>query len=268
MWTQIRFIPWQIHFYPPMRLLTRKNIRGCMTFLESFMSVPCFRNTCRHKHHSIDRCQQILYSSYKFFFSRLCVFNYVTAYFLLFCPSFSFFLISHFFLLYLLKEKIFSTSVFCLLLNEFTPAWTCCSHGFGLTGQMLWLTLPGWTISWCPVRLYWMCISFWKLSCKNKTKTGDIREVRRFSRKCNLELLHCGIRSYPLFHDVVSVVRHFFYDAEGSCVDRTRLNDHFSSLCHTTHNHWTLSLSDLGCLCSPQSLLEGSSNNLKISLVG
>lgn len=63
-----------------------------------------------------------------------------------------------------------------------------------------------------------------------------VREVRMFSRKCNVELLHCGIRSYPLFHDVVSVVRHFFYDAEGSCVDRKRLNYHFSSLRNTTHN--------------------------------
>lgn len=172
------------------------------------------------------------------------------------------------FFLYLLKEKIFSTSVFCLLLKEFTSAWTCCSHGSGLTGQMLWLTLPGWTISWCPVRLYWMCISFWKLSWKKQTNTGDAREVRMFSRKCSLELLHRGIRSYPLFHDVVSVVGHFFYDAEGSCMDRKSLNDHFSSLCNTTHNHWTLSLSNLGCLCSPQSLLEGSSNNLKRGLVG
>lgn len=47
-----------------------------------------------------------------------------------------------------------------------------------------------------------------------QSNTGDVREVRMFSRKP----LHCGIRSHPLFHDVVSVVRHFFYDAEGSCV--------------------------------------------------
>lgn len=102
-----------------MRLLTRKNIRGCMTFLESFMSVPCFRNTCRHKHHSIDRCQQILYSitsSYKFFFSCLCIFNYVKAYFF----TLSFFLVSHFFLFHLLKEKIFSTAILSPLKRVYT----------------------------------------------------------------------------------------------------------------------------------------------------
>lgn len=30
--------------------LTRKNIRGCITFLDSFIRVPSFRNTCTRGH--------------------------------------------------------------------------------------------------------------------------------------------------------------------------------------------------------------------------
>lgn len=41
------------------------------------------------------------------------------------------------------------------------------------------LTLPGWTISWWPFRLYWICISFWKLSWK-KTNPTKVRPLRHW----------------------------------------------------------------------------------------
>lgn len=33
-------------------------------------------------------------------------------------------------------------------------------------------TLPGCTISWCPFKLYWICMSFWKLSYGGKKAEG------------------------------------------------------------------------------------------------
>lgn len=79
-----------------------------------------------------------------------------------------------------------------------------------------WLTLPGWTISWWPLRLYWMCISFWKLSWKTQHRRRNVKE--REAKDDKHEALY-GIRSYPLFHDIISMVGHFLHDAEGSCMD-------------------------------------------------
>lgn len=93
-------------------LLTRKNILGCMTFLDSFMSVPSFRNTWKRR-----TCSK-------------------------------------------------HTSV---LLGFSLNLWQVVQD-FSGSGR----TLPGWTISCWPLRLYWICISFWKLSCSTEEKRRGV----------------------------------------------------------------------------------------------
>lgn len=68
------------------------------------------------------------------------------------------------------------------------------NFGFGwdFTKRMVLLatlTLPGWTISWWPLRLYWICISFWKLSWKtsNHHQRGDEKENHEEDLKLCME---------------------------------------------------------------------------------
>lgn len=124
------------------------------------------------------------------------------------------------------------------------------------------LTLPGWTISWWPFRLYWICISFWKLSWKkNKPHQGQTAETLMISGSG----LWMVTQSHPLFHDVVGVVGHFLHDAESSCFRRRGEVKRFVLMTNITHNNveslgWWIYLV---CPYNPPSLLEGSSDNLE-----
>lgn len=83
-----------------------------------------------------------------------------------------------------------------------------------------------------------------------------VGEVRRHSKQNkNYEKGN----SYPLLHDIVSVVGHFFHDAEGSYMEKA---NEFLSV-HVTDNNHNRGVSDLVCLCNLLILLEGSSDNLE-----
>ena len=75
-----------------------------------------------------------------------------------------------------------------------------------------------------------------------------------------------GIRSYPLFHDIISMVGHFLHDAEGSCMDsKDNILAFLSILGINDRPGACRLLSNLVCLYNPQSLLGGSLDNLEKS---
>lgn len=67
---------------------------------------------------------------------------------------------------------------------------------------------------------HWDCTESASASESYPEKNNIIREVRRHTRLKPTELKAlCGIRSHPLFHNVIGMVGHFFHYAEGSCMD-------------------------------------------------
>jgi len=95
------------------------------------------------------------------------------------------------------------------------------------------------------------------------------RREERDTREAEVDTtIKGGLRSHPLFHDVIGVVGHFFHDAQGSCTE----SGDTTLVCGANGHpggHWTWECcpwSDLGCLYSPQSPLEGSSDSLEKKL--
>ncbi len=75
----------------------------------------------------------------------------------------------------------------------------------------------------CPAErsrgAHWGCTESASAS-ESYPKTQHRRgEEKHEAKQTNLKALD-GIRSYPLFHDIISMVGHFFHYAEGSCMDR------------------------------------------------
>lgn len=90
-----------------------------------------------------------------------------------------------------------------------------------------------------------------------------VSKVRRDSRPPKKQQIKNEIGSHPLLHDIVGVVGHLFHDAEGSYPEKRK---QINFLCvHFTDIKHNRALSDLVCLCSLLSLLEGSSDNLETS---
>lgn len=115
------------------------------------------------------------------------------------------------------------------------------------------LTLPGWTISCWPLRLYWICISFWKLSWQQKRKMSKEMWPKTTKHGCRRSLTPCFMMSLAWLATSFTILR----AAEGRRENR-------SLMCvQKKRKHWFHPLtSHFVCLCSPLSLLEGSLDSL------
>lgn len=121
-----------------------------------------------------------------------------------------------------------------------------------------WLTLPGWTISWWPLRLYCMCISFWKLSWNTRHVEEVRRDSQRRKRSIRRELLTpCFMISLAWLATSFTMLR------AATRKTQTLKRKQISFFLYASDNKHSRGASDLVCLCNLLILLEGSSDNLK-----